>query len=196
MIDGKNSSINYRSDYVMSRIAYKYAKVLLQLAAEDNVLAQVHAEMDYLGRLCTDSKHLVATLRNPIIEHNKKLSVLQAIFQNEAHELTLSFLAMVIQKHRAALLPTIIQAFLTQHDQHQGIKKAQVATTFPLSDWVSSQLQRIVQQIAPCQQVIFEQTIDPTLIGGYVLQVDDILLDRSLRKQLLMLQKDYVASVD
>ncbi len=180
----------------MQRIAHKYAKVLLQLAVEDNVLAYVHADMCYLGRICTDNKRLVATLRDPTIEHGKKLSILQAIFQNEVNDLTLSFLAMVMQKHRAALLPTIVQAFLMQHDQYRGIKKAQVATTFPLSDRFSLQLQRIAQQIAPCRQVIFEQTVDPTLIGGYILQVDDILLDRSLRKQLFMLQKNYVASAD
>lgn len=178
----------------MERIAYKYAKVLLQLALENNVLASVHADMCYLDRICVTSKYLVAALRNPTIERSKKLLILQAIFQNEIAGLTLSFLTMITKKRREALLPTMAQAFLIQYDQHQGIKKAQVTTAFPLSGWFDSQLQRIAQQISPCRQVILEKTIDPALIGGYVLQVDDMLLDRSLRRQLLMLQKNYLAT--
>ena len=180
----------------MQRIVYKYAKVLLELAVKNNVLAHIHADMCYLDRVCAANECLVSTLRNPVIERSKKLSVLQAVFKNEVNDLTLSFLDMITQKQREALLPAIVQAFFIQYNQYQGIKKAQVTTTFPLSDWFVSQLQRIVQQISPCRQVIFEQTIDPALIGGYVLQVDDILLDRSLRRQLLMLRKNCVAAVD
>ena len=143
-----------------------------------------------LDQVCATNKYLVTTLKNPLIKHSKKLLVLQAIFQNEVHGLTLSFFAMVTQKHREALLPTMTQSFLDQYEQHRSIKKAQVTTTFPLSEQLTLQLQQIVQQISPCQQVILEKNIDPTLIGGYVLRVDDKRLDRSLRKQLLTLQKN------
>ena len=84
------------------------------------------------------------------------------------------------------------QVFLVQYNQHQGIQLAQVTTTFPLSDQLTLQLQEIVQKMVPCQQVILEHKIDPALIGGYVLQVEDKRLDQSLRKKLLTLKMNCV----
>ncbi|MFM2428611.1 MAG: synthase subunit delta [Bacteroidota bacterium] len=176
----------------MSSVVSKYAEALLQLAVEKNVIERVYADMLCFGQVCAANKCLVTTLESPVVKHDKKLAVLQAIFQNEVHDLTLSFLAMVTQKHREALLPAMSQAFLAQYNQHQGIKIAQVTTTFPLSDQLTLQLQQIVQQIAPCQQVILEQNIDPAIIGGYVLRVEDKRMDQSLRKKLLTLEMNCV----
>lgn len=176
----------------MKKIASKYAKALLQLAVEGGVLGRIHADMLCFDRVCAANQCLVSTLKNPVIKHSKKLVVLQAIFQNKVHALTLRFFAMVTQKHREAALPTMTQDFLAQYDQYQGIKTAQVTTTWPLSDQLTLQLQKIVQQISPCQHVILEQCIDPALIGGYVLRVEDKQLDQSLRKKLRTLQKNCV----
>ena len=129
-----------------------------------------------------------------IIKQEKKLAVLQAIFQKEVHALTLRFFTTVTQRRREALLPAMAQAWLAQYDQHQGIKKAQVTTTFPLSDKLARQLQAMIQQMTPCQQVVLDQRIDPTLIGGYVLQVEDKRLDQSVRKKLRTLQKKYIVA--
>ena len=176
----------------MKKIASRYAKSLLQLAVEKGVLERVYKDMRCLARVYSDNRCLVSALKNPLIKHNKKLAVLQAIFQHTVHALTLRFFAMVTQKYREALLPTMTQAFLAQYDQYKGIKTAQVTTTFPLSDQLTLQLQQIVQKISPCQQVILEQSIDPTLIGGYVLRVEDKRLDQSLRKKLRTLQQNCV----
>ena len=178
----------------MKTIASRYAEVLLQLAVEKNVLTRIYKDIVYFDQICTANKRLVITLKNPIIEHKKKLSVLETIFQNEVHSLTLRFFAMVTQKHREALLPSMAQAFLAHYDQHQRVKNAQVTTAFPLSEQLALQLQQMAQKIAPCRHVTLDQNIDTTLIGGYVLRVDDKLLDRSLRKQLLTLQKSCVAT--
>ena len=176
----------------MNKVATRYAKTLLQLAVEKKVLEHIHKDMLCFEQACAANKSLVSTLRSPVIKHDKKRAILQASFQNKVHDLTHSFFALVTQRHREALLPAMTQAFLAHYDAHQGIKKAQVTTTFPLSDKLGRQLQQTVQQIAPCKQVVLDQHIDPALIGGYILQVEDKQLDQSLRKKLLTLKKHYV----
>lgn len=177
----------------MNNVAPKYTEALLQQAVENNILARIHTDMLFFDQVCAANTSLVTTLKNPVIGRNRKLAILQAIFQNKVHDLTHSFFAMVTQRHREALLPTMARTFLVQHDQHQGIKTAQVTTAFPLSDQLTLQLQQIVQQIALCQKVILEQYIDPALIGGYTLRIEDKRLDQSLRKKLLTLKKNCVA---
>lgn len=176
----------------MNGIASRYAKSLLQLASEKNVLASVHADMQSFEQVCNDNPALLAMLKHPGLKQGKKQAVLQAIFQGKVHDLTLSFLTLVVQKNREVLLPSMAQAFLAQYDQSQGIKRASVTTVTPLSEAIALQLEQIIQQIAPCQQIVLEQHIDPALIGGYVLQVEDKRLDKSLRKRLLALKKGYI----
>jgi F-type H+-transporting ATPase subunit delta len=171
----------------------RYAKALLQLAVDRNLLGQIRADIVCFGQVCAANQPLTITLKSPAIPPKKKLAVLKEIFQNKIHALTLDFFALVIQRRREPLLPAIAEAFLTQDDQHQGIKRAKVTTTFALSDKLAQQVQEMVLQIAaPCKKVVLAQCIDPTLIGGYVLRVDGKRLDQSLRRKLLVFEKNYV----
>ena len=168
----------------MNKVAARYAKALLGLAVEKEVLVRIHQDIVNLAQACTTHPTLLHTLQSPIIKHDKKLVILREVFQQEVHTLTLRFFALVTQKRREAWLPAIAQAFLAQYDEYQGIKKAHVTTTFPLSDELAAQLQQIVQKMTPAKQVELDRHIDPALLGGYVLQVEDKRLDQSLRKQL------------
>ncbi|MCU0318427.1 MAG: ATP synthase F1 subunit delta [Amoebophilaceae bacterium] len=176
----------------MNKVASRYAKALLQLAVEQGILERVHTDLLGFDRVCADNKGLAATLKNPTIQHDKKLTILKVIFQDNVHSLTLNFLAMITQKCRASLLPAIVRAFLTQYNQHQGIQIAHVTTTFPLTSRLILQLQEIARRISPCRHIVLDQYIDSTLIGGYVLQVGDKRVDQSLRRNLLTLQKNCV----
>jgi len=178
----------------MHNVASTYAKVLLQRAIKTRVLEHVYVDVICFNQVYATNESLGTTLKNPVIKHDKKLAVLQAIFQNQVHDLTLRFFAMVTQKHREMLLSAIAQSFLVQYAQYKGITTAQVTTTFPLPDKVVLQLQQIVQRIAHCQKVILEQHINPDLIGGYVLQVADKRLDQSLRKKLLTFKNACMAN--
>mmetsp|Transcript_22513 Transcript_22513/g.51920 ORF Transcript_22513/g.51920 Transcript_22513/m.51920 type:complete len:181 (-) Transcript_22513:4650-5192(-) len=174
----------------MYSAAARYAKALFQLAIEKNVLEQVHTDIRFFANVCTSNTSLVSTLKSPMIRHAKKLAVLQGIFQRKVHALTFNFFTMVTKKHREDLLPTMVQAFLAQYDHHHGIQKAQVTTPFPLSKQLSLQLKKIVQRRSSCQKVILKQNIDPSLLGGYILQIEDQRIDQSLRKKLRTLHKN------
>lgn len=175
----------------MSRIAAQYAKALLQVAKKQGILADTHADMQRFEQACVAYPPFVAILKSPVIQHDKKLLILNKLFQDSVHTVTLNFFALVTERHREALLFAIAQAFLAQYEQHQGIQKAQVTTPYPLSDAVVAQMKQIVQQIVPCQQVILDQHVDDSLIGGFVLQVANQQLDRSLRRALKTLKQHY-----
>ena len=180
----------------MNKVILKYAKKLLQFAVEGKILTHVHQEMYYLNQVCAANKILGHTLKNPLVKQEKKLAVLRAIFPNTISTLTHRFLTTVIQKQQGKLIPFIAKAFLDAYNHYKGIKIAKVTTTFPLSDTLMLQLQEIVQRITPCKQVLFDQHVDPGLIGGYILQVEDKRIDQSLRNKLNTLQKHWMRSGD
>ena len=177
----------------MRRVSTNYARALLHLAVARNALVQVHADMHDLQDLCVTNKHFVATLKNPTIPRNKQQTILKQVFQNSEHKLMRSFFAKIVQNRRVSLLPEISRAFMLQYDAYKGIKRGQVIAASPLPDTLMKMLQQIGQSVVPCQQLLLEQRLDPTLMGGYILYVEDKRLDQSLRKQLRRLQAHWVA---
>ncbi|MEL6539560.1 MAG: ATP synthase F1 subunit delta [Bacteroidota bacterium] len=173
----------------MYLVATTYAESLLQLATAQEILLRIYTDMQGVARVFSSSPELLAALKRPTIQSNKKNALLQSLFRDKVHSLTSKFLALVVHKQRVTLLPAITQAFLSKYNERKGIQLAQVATPTTLSDATVQQLQNLVQQIAPCQEVALKQRVDPALIGGYVLQIGDKQLDQSLRKKLKELRK-------
>lgn len=171
----------------INHIAVRYAKALLQRAVAVHVLMHVYEDMHGFDALCTSHKNMVDALNHPFLSKHQKIVLLQTIFQDKFQPLTLDFFAMVIRKSRVALLTSMVKAFFALYDRYQSIKTAHVTTVCPLSKALVSQVQQIAQQITPCRKMNVVQYLDPTLIGGYVLQIEDKRFDQSLRKQLHVL---------
>ena len=178
----------------MHKVAVSYASALLRLAVSKHILTEIHADMNYLKEVCATQKHFMALLKNPFISLAQKQKVLYSVFEGTLQALTLRFLTKVVQERRAPLLPTMSQTFLTQYDQHQGIKRGVLTSAFTLSDELVSQLGGIARRITPCRQLILQQHVDPTLIGGYTLRIGDQYFDHSIRKKLHTLYQHCVTA--
>lgn len=176
------------------QVASRYAKALLQLAIEQGVVNRIYEDMLLFDKVCTENKLLLSTLQNPIILSHKKLAILQALFAHKVHALTLRLLQIATQKNREALLPTIKDCFLAQYNHYQGIKRASITTTFPLSSDLIAYFKTLVQSIAPCKKVVLVQHIKQAILGGFILQVDDKQLDESLITKLNWLKKRCITS--
>lgn len=175
-------------------VASRYAKSLLQQAIGKGVLDSVHADMLLFCQVCTDNIALLKTLKSPVVSHDKKLAILHELFKGRGNDLMLSFLNMISQKGREAILPDITQAFLKQYNSYKGIKAASVTTTFQLSEDLINRFKELVKSITPCKEVVLTQHINQAILGGYILHVEDKQLDERLTTKLYSLKKYYVAS--
>ncbi|MFN7792238.1 MAG: FoF1 ATP synthase subunit delta, partial [Cyclobacteriaceae bacterium] len=75
-----------------SRVASRYVKSLLGLAEEQNALEQVKADMELFASACASNRDLTNMLKSPIIKHDKKLAILEAIFEGKVNPLTLAII--------------------------------------------------------------------------------------------------------
>ena len=170
------------------RVASRYAKSLLELAVEKNVLEEVHRDMLMFAEVCQQNYDLVLMLKNPIIKSDKKKSVLLAIFKSKVDPLTLSIFDIISRKNREAFLPAIAKEFHNLYNTMKGIRAASVSTAVPLSKELRAEMEKLVQKIAPGKKVALVENVDKDLIGGYVLKVGDRQIDDSLRTKLKTLQ--------
>jgi len=167
-----------------SRVASRYVKSLLGLASEQGVLEAVHSDMVLVAKTCRSNFDLVAMLRSPIINHNKKKEILVKIFSGHVHKLTLAIIEIVTRKNRESLLPAIAEEFHNAYNVHKGIQKASITTTFEIDNDIRNQIESIVKKISNRQTIELEEKIDPRLIGGFVLNVGDKQIDASINNKL------------
>ena len=166
-----------------ARIAARYAKSLLELAIEQGKDQEIAADMRLFGQVCKDNRDFQLVLKNPIIKHDKKLNILKAIFEERVEPITMSIFELITRKNREAILPSLAAEFARQHNQKQGIVEASVWTTFELEDDLQGEFRELVEKIAG-KKVDLKPIVDPDLIGGFVLRIEDKQIDESLRSKL------------
>jgi len=172
------------------RVASRYAKSLIDLAQERGELEVIHQDMLLIEQTCEQSRDLRLMLKNPIIKHDQKLKALASIFSSKVSALTTAFLQIISKKNRNSFLFSISKEFHSQYNELKGIEKAVVTTTQSLDPALRDEFKTMVEKISS-KKVELEETINEELIGGFVLQIGDKQLDRSIKTQLQALGRAF-----
>jgi F-type H+-transporting ATPase subunit delta len=167
-----------------SRAASRYVKSLLGLAVEKNVLEQVHQDMLLFAKVVEENHGLRLALNNPIIKHDKKREILEAIFKGKVNALTMAIFDIITKKHREPILFTIAKQFHHAYNDHKGIGIATVTSAIPLDAAVRNELLGIIKKINDKKEIELIEKVDPSLIGGFILNVGDRQIDASMKNKL------------
>ena len=167
----------------ISIVASRYAKSLIDLANEQNVLEAVHQDMLLFQKVADDNRGLMLALKSPVVRHEKKLAILTAIFKANVNPVSFAIFEIITRKNREAILDAIADEFIIAYQEFKGIQKATITTTTPLTDELRAQFKDIVAK-STGKTVVLEEKIDPTLIGGYLLRVNDRQFDASIKSNL------------
>jgi F-type H+-transporting ATPase subunit delta len=173
------------------RVSSRYAKSLLELSIEKNVLEPVQKDMLLLSSVIASNSDFAQVLKSPIIKSDKKSKVLKAIFGGKSQEMTLAFYDILARKNRADLLIDIAREFQKQYNQYKGIQVAEVTTTFPLTDDLRKQFTASVKEISGKEHVQLVEKVDANIIGGFILKINDRQLDQSLSSKLRNLRLQF-----
>ena len=173
------------------RVASRYAKSILDLSIEKGQLEEVFGDFKSLAAMGKGNRELGLALSNPVLGSEKKLNVLKALFAKGSSSLTLAFFEIVSRKNREDILLDVAKEFVAQYNLHKSIQVATVTTTVALTDGQRSQLVTLVKQISGMKEVQLEEKINPSLIGGFVLNVNDRQLDESISSKLNALRVQF-----
>ncbi len=166
------------------RVASRYVKSLLDLAVEQNALDAVHADMQSFAKVCKENRPFTMMLRSPVIRHEQKKAILTKAFTGKVHPLTMAIFNILTQKNRESLLPTIASEFHNAYNEYKGIGKAYITTTIPMDAELRKEIEGLVKKLHDKKQVEIIEKVDPTLIGGFVLNVGDRQVDASIKSKL------------
>lgn len=173
------------------RLAARYAKSLLDLAVEKGQLEQVYADMVWLQDVCKQSRDFTNMLRSPIIKADVKGKILNAVTKAHLSELSNAFNQLLVNKNRESYLPEICTAFINAYQEKKGIKIVRLTTATPASNEVKQSILDQVKKSGGYSSVELQEKVDPSIIGGFVLQVDDKLVDASVAYDLKAIAKQF-----
>jgi F-type H+-transporting ATPase subunit delta len=173
------------------RVSSRYAKSLLELAIEKNVLENVHQDMKMLSSVIANNNDFAQVLKSPIIKSDKKSKVIKAIFEGKSDAMTLAFYDILARKNRADLLIDIAREFQKQYNQFKGIQVAEITTTFPLTSDLRDQFTSTVKEISGKSHVELVEKVDDKIIGGFILKINDRQLDQSISSKLRNLRLQF-----
>ncbi len=172
--------------------ARRYAKALMELAKRDDQVADIAEQLQQHLDLLSTHANLQLLLNNPGIDAKVKADLLAAVLdRTQPYPLLRSFLLLLLEKERLSQFDVVCEHYAHLANEELRRVVAQVTTAAELA---AEQREAVTQKIADMthRNVILETHVDPGLLGGLVVRVNNVVLDGSLRGQLTQLRKELI----
>lgn len=176
-----------------SRISVRYSRALFQLALDRGILDKVNEDMTFIAEICKapETKDL---LHSPVIVPSKKTAIFHALLEENVEDITLSLIDLTIKNGRESFIPDIARSFLHDTLRHRGITDTLLVTAVPVNDALKEEIRNMVASVFNTK-VNLRESVDPAIIGGFVLRIDDSFIDASIRNKLRKIKKDLKGSI-
>lgn len=175
-----------------SKISVRYSRALFQSAVEMKILDKVNEDMIFISEICRilETKEF---LHSPIIVPSKKAEIFHSMFGSNIEKITLSLIDLVVKNGRESYLPAIARVFIHDTLKYKGITESVLTTAVKVDNKVINQIKDLISSGFKTK-VKLEEKIDPEIIGGFILRVDDNYIDSSIKNKLRKIKKELLGS--
>ncbi|NTV45826.1 MAG: F0F1 ATP synthase subunit delta [Chlorobiales bacterium] len=177
---------------VHSIVGRRYALALIEVAEQQNKLADMIKDLTFIGEVVNGSKQLRHALQSPLIQGYKKSAFLTSIFQGQVSDQIAAFLKLLASKGRANLLMAVIEEFNTLLDERSGIITVDVKSAVEIDQVQSEELKQKLENYT-AKKIRIRLATDKELIGGLTVKIGDTVLDGTIKHKLEMLREQLVS---
>jgi F-type H+-transporting ATPase subunit delta len=171
------------------KIARRYAKALLIIGKEDDKAESYKEELDRFSDLIAHEKELEQAITNPLYNAGGRKKVLQAVIDKvNISKVMSSFLLLLFDKGRFGFLSDINEFYKKLADELKGVVRASLVSATELSSETVEKIRTTLSKKTG-KDIILEVEQDPSLIGGIVSRIGDLVLDGSIKTQLLNMRE-------
>ena len=173
----------------MSRAAIRYAKAILETAVSSGKANQVNEDMKSIIAAVDSSADLKEFLASPIISSDVKMKALSEVFSSVQAE-TKSLFRLLQENKRFEILVAIATQFNAQFDEMNGVEVAKVTTAFPITAELEAKILAKAATIST-KKLTIQNTVDPSIIGGFILRIGDKQYNASVSNRLQELKREF-----
>jgi len=170
---------------LVSGVSGRYASALFSLAHDRRETAEVAAQLTTFSRLIAESSDLQRLVRSPVFSSEEQLKALGPLLDKAGITgITANFIRLVAAKRRLFALPEMIEDYATLNDAFRGVTRAEVTSAQPLTDANVAALKESLRSISGGKDVDLNLKVDPSIIGGLIVQLGSRMVDGSIRTKL------------
>lgn len=165
-------------------LAKRYAKAIFTIGQDQDKYEEYHEVLQGVATLYNETPEVSDALTNPLYPMDVKEKVMTDVVASMGvDEVMGNFLNLLVQKKRAEILPEIADAYKTMVDEAKNISHGNVISAVELSDELKQNIQTVLEKLTG-KKVELTTSVDPSIIGGMVAKVGDLVLDGSIKTQL------------
>ena len=176
-----------------SKISVRYSRALFQSALEKKILDKVNQDMILISEICKN-KETKEFLHSPIIPPSKKEVIFHKMLGDNVEKITLSLIDLIVKNGRESFIPAIARNFIHETKKYKGITESVLTTAIKVDDNVRKQIIDLISKVFKTK-VELKANVDPEIVGGFILQIDDNYIDASIKNKLRKIRKELRGSV-
>lgn len=166
----------------MKEITSRYSVALFSLKKDENQLIDSQLEIKELIKVLRENPDFLTLLDSSYKEFEEKEEIINQVFKSVDEEIV-SLIKIVVRNHRAMYLIEIFEEFNSLVNEYRGVLEGLVYSTVPLNE---SELDKLNQKISEVEarQTELRNIIDPSLIGGVKVVINDHIYDGSIKHHI------------
>ncbi|MBR5109463.1 MAG: ATP synthase F1 subunit delta [Clostridia bacterium] len=167
----------------MTDFGREYGEGLYALCAEEKIERDVLQEMRTLKSVLRENADFIRLLGNMTLSKQERVGIVDAAFKSSVHEYVLSFLKILVERGAAHTFAECADAFEAVYNREHGVVEAQATVAQPLNE---DQRKKLVARLEAMtgREVVVKEKIDPSVLGGVLLQMDGKRYDNTVLHRL------------
>lgn len=167
----------------MAQMSKEYGEALFSLAMECNAADEYAAALDMVLAVFGENPEYVDFLASPSIPQAERIDALEKAFDSAVPEHIVSFIALLCERGRIREFGGCVKEYKELLDASKHISVAKIVSAVALTDSEKEKLQTKLEKMSG-QTVILECTVDESLLGGIIIEMDGKVMDGSVRRRL------------
>ena len=165
-------------------LARRYAKAIFTVGQERGKFEEYNDVLAGVAGLYASNPEVVDALTNPLYPLDIREKVMAGMIDSmEVDSVMGNFLNLLVEKKRAEILPEIAEEYKTMVDEEKNISHGSVISAVELSDELRENVRTTLEKLTG-KRVELTTSVDPSIIGGIIAKVGDLVLDGSIKTQL------------
>lgn len=175
-------------------LAKRYAKALFAVGKEEDDFDEYSKALNEMAGLYTSTPEVRDALTNPMYPLEVREKVMAHLVKKmKTSQVMSNFFNLLVQKKRADILPDIAEVFQALVDADKNMCQGTIVSATELNAKLSKKIKATLEKITG-KQVVLTTQVDPSIIGGIVAKVGDLVLDGCIKSQLTGLKESIKGS--
>ena len=171
-----------------TRAAIRYATAILDLANSKGVAEVVNNDMKLIASTINGNLELSTFIQNPTLKVEVKEKALLEVFAG-IDVVTQGLFHLLFENKRFEILEGIATEYSKLSDVMNGIEVAKVTTAFPMDAALEAKVKATIATLSD-KKITIENTVDASIIGGFILRIGDKQYNASVANRLQVLKRE------